>query len=56
MNPIRKFYADLKVACVAFYAALKESRQKKYKKGQWVDIYVLVVPTKKFGKTRRRSK
>lgn len=55
MNPIRKLYADLKVACVGFYATFKESRQNKYKKGQWVDIYVLVVPTKKFGKVRRKS-
>ena len=56
MNPIRKLYADLKIACVGFYATFKESRLNTYKKGQYVDIYVLVVPTKKFGKTKRKSK
>jgi hypothetical protein len=57
MNPIRKLYADLKIACVGFYATFKESRLNTYKKGgQYVNIYVLVVPTKKSHKTKRKSK
>ena len=56
MNPIRKLYSDLKISCVAFYAAFKDSRLNTYKKGQMINLYVIVAPTNKFKKTKRKSK
>jgi hypothetical protein len=53
MNPIRKLYADIRIALIAFRMAFRDSRSNTYFRGQRVDIYVLIVPLER--KIRRKK-